>query len=175
MDAVIILAVILFFVFVIICTADFYSSGDTNTKTVSAVSSAVSEDKSTVTLNDGITSQSGEEVLIYDDNNIKGYVVGVRKSGCAYKLNMCFENATGKDIAVAIGSSSVNDFAAIAEDGWFFKSVPNGERAYDTLGLYFDSEAMRSTDTSATIKFMLRVICADDGSDIVRDEVTLTL
>lgn len=173
----IILAVVLFFVFVIICTAASYSRGDTNTniETVSAVSSAVSEDKSAVTLNDGITSQSGEEVLIYDDNNIKGYVVGVRKSGCEYKLNMYFENATGKDIAVAIGSSSVNDFAAIAEDGWFFKSVPNGERAYDTLSLHFDSEAMRSTDTSAAIKFMLRVICADDGSDIVRDEVTLTL
>ena len=105
---------------------------------------------------------TAELSLIYDQNNVKIYYVGLSESERRTNLDVYIENNSDKNIMVQVDDFTVNDFVVTTS---FSSDVPAGKKVYDDISILNSSLEKSNVEKIETIEFYFDVFNADDWSD----------
>ena len=105
---------------------------------------------------------TAEPIIMYDENNIKIYYVGLSESGLSKKLDVYIENNTDKNLMIQVDDFTVNDFVVSTA---FSSDVPAGKKIYDDISMLKSSLEKSNIDKIEKIEFTFDIVNADDWSD----------
>ncbi len=165
-------ALLLVFVMLFALTACGGGSTEVTKESTSVTASSSSNSESSSTSTDSSSSPAAistdetvEEQVLLDESGIKITLKDLDKGAMTGpKLNMLFENNSGKDITVQVRNLSVNGYMI---DSIMSVDVVNGKKANETLTLMESDLKTAGISTIADIEFSFHIVDASSWDGIL--------